>query len=130
MSFNVIHKWIATIGNNNGNNGGPTTADPGPADPCATVTCAILNEECDSADGVCKCGGGDTCEGKTNSPTCSSLTNPRRCTCGSEAACAAGETCDAQAGTCSWIVNLVMKEVRYIYLIFLKQNYIETYILL
>ena len=86
---------------NNGNNGGPTTADPGPVDNCAGVSCSIPNEECDPADGICKCGIEDTCEGKTNAPTCSGLTDPRSCQCGSEPACGLGQTCDPASGQCS-----------------------------
>ena len=93
------HYYITKIGNND-NNGGPTTADPGPADNCAGVSCSIPNEECDPTDGVCKCGIEDTCEGKPNAPTCSVLTNPRSCQCGNEPLCGVGQTCDAASGQC------------------------------
>ena len=92
------HNSIYYLGSNNGNNGA-TNADPGPANLCDGVTCAVANEECDPADGVCKCGGNESCEGKTNSPTCAGLIGA--CSCGSEPACTAGQTCSEGDGSCS-----------------------------
>ena len=69
-------------------------------DPCDGIECPIENETCDSIDGLCKCGKGESCEITPWSPTCSSLTGS--CTCGSNPSCNEGtEICDNSDGTCS-----------------------------
>ena len=57
------------------------------------------NEYCDSNDGLCKCGLGDSCENKPWSPTCNALSES--CSCGSHPPCnEENEKCDEASSQC------------------------------